>query len=105
MKRIVFSGILGLLASVVGSVADEFLKTLGHGQTSPANWFIVALYLAVAQVAQYIMARKGLGLHATLPTLNSLPWQSHCSCSFPRLNSGFCCCLGTLVGALAASVI
>jgi hypothetical protein len=112
VTRVVLSTILGFFTFVVGSIADEILTTPGHRQTPPATFLIVALYLTVCQ---FLVAKKGVGLRANLPTLVGMTAPlfvmffgavlaekraTVLNEAVPMLLAG---CVGTFVGAVVAA--
>jgi hypothetical protein len=110
MVRIVLSVLLGLFSFIVASIADEFLTTPGHRQTPPGTFFILVVYLLVAQ---FLVAHKGVGLRSNFPTLAAmaaplgLMFVGLVVAEKPQtiLNQGtllLCGCIGALLGAFLA---
>jgi hypothetical protein len=108
--RVVASVFLGFGYFIALAIPDEMLTSPGHRQTPPAAWIIAASYLALAQ---FIVARKGLGFRATRSTLVGMvtPVALMYFLSLAAENNAnvarqapwwFLACVGALIGAVAA---
>jgi hypothetical protein len=108
--RVVASVFLGFGYFIALAIPDEMLTSRGHRQTPPAAWIIAASYLALAQ---FIVARKGLGFRATWSTLAgtvtpvalmyllSLATEKNANVA-GQAPWWFLACVGALIGAVAA---
>lgn len=102
--------LLGFGYFIALAIADEMLTSPGHRQTPPAAWMIAASYLALAQ---FIVARKGLGFRSTRSTLAgmvtpvalmyflSLVAEHHADVA-GQAPWWFLACVSALIGAVAA---
>lgn len=102
--RVLFAVIFAILAPLVDIGVKSLFPTLAQTQTPAATWVIVGLYLGVAQ---YLVARKGRGFSETFPTVIAMaaPAVIAFMAGIAEIELSLFCLVGTVVGAVAASIV